>query len=255
MEERYTAVSGNATHTSAHVGSHFLRLSQAVILAMIAFLLAGIYLWWIDDEIALALIAFLPIVSVAFAEPVRFYLTQWTARWPWLFIVWLAVAAGFLRWDVALWQDAQKRISVTGVEIITAKPECQLEVSGRYNLYTLACEQPNDCVPFVLFKTAGVDGYYPRVDLSKKLRDRRGNWTVRINALASPTKPEAEVAPHCKNVPVFDPQKPFNVYVALVPRGWANKFRDCMPANLGYRTNDPPIQMSISAPSVPHMVG
>lgn len=235
-------MSGNTTQTHEGTGLPLQHLSQGLIVLAIAALLAGIYLWLIDDEVTLALIAFLPFVSVALAQPVRFYLTRWTAQQPWLLAVWFAVAIGLILVDWGLWQDAQKRISVTQVNIVTEKPECQLEVSGRYNLYTLGCDQPNACVPFILFKTAGVDGYYPRVDLSEELRERRGNWSVRIDALASPTQSGTEVATHCQNIPIFDPQKPFDVYVALAPRDQANKLGDCVPANLGYRTNDGPIQ-------------
>jgi hypothetical protein len=234
-------MSDSTTQTSEGAGSPFHCLSQAVTVVAIASLLAGIYLWWIDDEVTLALIAFLPFVSVALAQPVRFYLTRWTAQQPWLLAVWFAVAIGLILVDWGLWQDAQKRISITRVEIVTESPECQLEISGRYNLYTLACDQPNDCVPFVLFKTAGVDGYYHRVELSDKLKERRGNWSVRIDVLASSTITETKEQGWCRN-PVFDPQKPFDVYVALAPQGWWNKFMDCMPANQGLRTNDPPVQ-------------
>jgi hypothetical protein len=234
-------MSGNTIHTGEGTGSTLQYLSHGAIVLAIAALLAGIYLWWIDDEITLALIAFLPLVSLAFAEPLILLLARLTVQRPWLLVVWFVVAAGLIFVDSRLWQDAQKRISITQVKVVTEAPECQLEISGRYNLYTLACDQPNDCVPFVLFKTAGVDSYYARVELSDKLRERRGNWSVRIDVLTSPTITETKEQGWCRN-PIFDPQKPFDVYVALAPQGWWNKFMDCMPANQGIRTNDPPVQ-------------
>ena len=235
-------MSGNESQTSEHTDSAFRRLSEAVIVVVIGSVITGIFLWRIDDEIALVLLASLPIASWLFAERVRLFLTRLTMRWPPLLAVCLVVAAGLIYKDVKLWQDAQKRISVTRVTIVTEPPECQLEVNGRYNLYALACDHPADCVPFVLLKTAGVDAYYPRMDLEAKLTRRRGTWSVLIDALASPTQSETETPEWCKNVPVFDPQQPFDVYVALAPRGWANKFGDCRAANLGYRFNDGPIQ-------------
>jgi len=133
-------------------------------------------------------------------------------------------------------------ISINSADIASLESGCLLDVDGRYDLYMFGCKNPADCVPVVLFKTEGEDAYYPVEWLEGHLTSKRGNWRVQIDALASAIVPPTEAPDWCRNVGVFDPRKPFDVFVALAPVGWSSKLADCAPANLGYRSGDDPIR-------------